>query len=261
MGLKITIMGCGNAAGVPAIGNVWGACDPAEPRNRRSRAALAVQSAATSLVVDTGPDFRDQVNRAGITQIDAVIYTHPHSDHLNGIDELRYIRNRTKKLVPIYVDKPTLEELEQRFSYLFIERHGGIYPRVLDPQLITPAHLGQTLTIGDIGVVPFEQDHGTCTSLGLRFGSLAYSTDMVDLGQQALEVLRGVKTWIVDGGAYNFPENPVHATLRQVYALNEIVQAERVIITHMPGFMDYATLRRELPEGYEPAYDGLEITV
>jgi phosphoribosyl 1,2-cyclic phosphate phosphodiesterase len=256
-----TLLGCGNSAGTPTIGNHWGVSDPNEPRNRRSRSAAVIRSDQTTLLIDAGPDLREQANREGITDTDAVLFTHSHSDHIAGVEELRIFRIRHKKLIPVYGDEFTLTELRQRFDYLFIERNGGIYPEVLAPTIIRNDQMNAEMTIGDIDFIPFVQDHGTCKSLGYRFRDLAYSTDMVDLDQQALESLNGIKTWIVDGAGYKTANNLVHATLRKVYELNEIVQAPQVFITHMPNFMDYQTLKSELPDGYEPAYDGLRIEI
>lgn len=256
MTYKITILGCGNSAGVPSIGNYWGNCDPAEPRNRRTRPGIAVQSAATTIIIDTGPDIRDQMNREDIRNLDAVLYTHAHGDHVCGIDDLRLFRLRNKKYVDIYGSRETLSELQMRFNYMFIEQ-AAIYPKVLNPHIIEPDHYGLTMKIGDIEFIPFEQDHGTCRSLGFRFGDAAYSTDFVRLEDKALDVLRGVKTWIADAAGYKMEKNIVHVTLPQLMDMNDQVGAERVILTHMSTAMDYQTLLKELPAGYEPAYDGL----
>lgn len=254
-------MGCGNSAGTPAIGNVWGNCDPVEPRNRRTRASALVRSASTTLVIDTGTDFREQLNSANVSEIAAVLYTHSHGDHIYGIDELRVLRNRTKKLVDIYGDRQAIKEIRERFAYMFEERNDGIYPRVLIENIIDESVYYNSFFIGDIRIIPFEQDHGTCTSLGFRFGDLAYSTDMVNLDRKALDTLAGIRTWVVDAAGYRMEKNAVHATLRQVFALNEIIGARDVYLTHLSPAMDYRTLLKELPDGYKPAYDGLTLDI
>lgn len=254
---KLTILGCGNSPGTPTICNNWGVCDPAEPRNRRLRASLAVQAEDTTLIIDTGPDFRYQINRTDIARIDAILYTHAHSDHVNGIDELRILRLQEKRLFPIYGNEETLATLRTRFAYLFDELEKGVYPKVLDPHVIPCEAYGAPMAIGAIRFTPYDQDHGTCRSLGYRFGDAAYTTDMLDLPPESIETLRGIKTWIVDGCAYHTQENRVHATLEKIYAFNETIGATRVIITHLSGQMDYRALCAELPRGYEPAYDGL----
>lgn len=261
MSVKLTILGCGNSAGTPSIGNYWGACDPAEPKNRRTRPSIVVRSDTTTLLVDTSPDLREQANREGLDKIDAVIYTHAHSDHLLGIDELRSLNLRQGgHITPVYSTEDTIDEIESRFSYLFIERQ-KIYPKILESTLIYPADIGSHISVGDISFIPFMQDHGTCETLGLRFGSVAYSTDMMNLSDQSIDILKGTKTWIVDAAGYKMEHNLVHATLKKVFALNEMVGAEKVYLTHMPPGMDYQTLINELPAGYEPAWDGLEINI
>lgn len=256
MSAEFILMGCGNSAGTPSIGNGWGACDPLEPRNRRTRPAALLKSAQTTILIDAGSDLREQANRSGVVDIDALLMTHAHSDHIAGIDELRVLSMRHKKFIPVWGNDATMDELQSRFSYLFEEK-AKIYPKILTPRRIADSEMGVMLEIGNIRFVPFDQDHGTCRSLGFRFGNLAYSTDMVDLPEDSLHVLRGIDVWVVDGAGYNMDHNMVHATLRKVYALNEIVQAPRVVLTHLPPSMDYATLCRELPDGYEPAYDGM----
>jgi phosphoribosyl 1,2-cyclic phosphate phosphodiesterase len=254
-----TLLGCGNSAGTPTIGNHWGICDPNEPKNRRTRAAAVIRSTATCLLIDAGPDLREQANREHITNTDGVLFTHAHADHIAGVEELRTFRIRHQKLIQIYGDQFTMDELRQRYSYLFVDRNDGIYPEVLSPNVIAPDKMGHKMSIGDIDFIPYIQDHGTCQSLGFRFRDLGYSTDMVNLGASALETLKGIKTWVVDGAAYKMEKNLVHASLEKVYALNKIVQARQVYITHLPCFMDYQTLINELPHGYAPAYDGLRV--
>ncbi len=263
MSVKVTVLGCGNAAGVPSIGKYWGQCDPTEPRNRRTRASIAIQSEATTVVVDTGPDFKAQINANNIEKIDAVLYSHAHSDHVNGIDDLRVLRLRHKKLIPVYGNAETLADISRRFDYMFSEMDAeGLYPQVLDPRTLDDSHMGKILDLDGIPVVPFNQSHGTAgVTLGFRVGNLAYSTDMQSLDEVALETICGIDFWVVDAGAYKMPHNFVHATLKQVFELNEIVRARQVYLTHMPSFMDYQTLVSELPSGYAPAYDGLVIDV
>lgn len=256
---QITILGCGNSTGVPAIGNYWGECDPAEPKNNRTRSSIAVQTEKTTIIVDTGPNFREQVNRENISKIDAVLYTHAHSDHINGIDELRVIRFRNQKLVPVYGNKETFDDLKPRFHYMFDGGKHELYPPILDPITLQNEDFGRVEAFQDITFIPFDQDHGTVRSVGYRFGDCAYSVDMYKLDEIAIKTLQGINTWIVDAAAYNQDSNPVHANLETIYALNEQIGAQRVILTSLSLAMDYKTLIKELPKGYEPAYDGLKV--
>jgi phosphoribosyl 1,2-cyclic phosphate phosphodiesterase len=259
MKLKITMLGCGHSAGTPMIGNYWGNCDPDEPKNRRLRSSVLVQSEETNIVIDTGPDFRAQINWANIKHIHAVLYSHTHSDHISGIDELRVFRMKEKRKTDIYGNRESIEELKRRYDYLFETRHEGVYPSVLNDHIIEPEEFYKPYRIGDIDVIPYEQEHGTCKSMGYRFGDVAYSTDFVDLEQEALEALSGVKIWIADGCGYKMENNRVHASLNKLYALNEIIKAETVYVSHMSQIMDYRTLKKELPAGFDVAYDGLVV--
>jgi phosphoribosyl 1,2-cyclic phosphate phosphodiesterase len=260
MSLKITIMGCGHSAGTPAIGNYWGNCDPDEPKNYRTRASVLVQSDTTNLVIDTGPDIRNQVNKTGINKIDAVLYTHAHSDHIVGIDELRTFRLKDKKITDIYGDIKTINELKKRFDYLFVTKH-SVYPRSLNDNIINEEQFNKPMKLGDIEFIPYPQDHGKSLSLGYRFGDVAYSTDFVDLPDEAINTLKGVKIWIADGCGYKMENNIVHANLNKLYKLNEQIGAQKVIIHHLSPLMDYKTLCKELPEGFEPGYDGYKINI
>ncbi len=259
MKAKVTILGCGNSTGVPAIGNIWGACDPSEPKNRRRRASIAVQSDTTTIIIDTGPDFREQANEVNIKAIDAVLYTHAHSDHVAGIDELRVITFRQKKQTKIYGNAWSIADLRKRYEYLFSGNNHELYPVVVEPRVIND--FGMPVTIGDITFTPFEQDHGTCSTVGYRFGDFAYSTDMLTLNDAAIGALRGIKTWLVDAAAYKDPHNKVHACVNEVIRLNGQIRAQQVWLTSLSLPMDYKTLRDELPDGCAPAYDGLTLEI
>lgn len=263
MTLKITILGCGNSSGTPSVGNYWGVCDPNEPKNRRNRACVAVQSLDASVIIDTGADFRHQMNRFNIENIDAVFYTHHHSDHCHGIDDLRsmFFRN-DKKPIPCFGRQESLDEISARFTYLF---QGGnnakYYPPMLDACAFDPARYGQAHLFKDIEFIPFEMDHGSCVSVGYRFGDVAYCVDMKRLDQKALDVLKGCDTWIVDGAGYHSEDNSVHADLQALYQYNDYIGARCVYVTCLSSLMDYKTLCDELPTGFYPAFDGLALNV
>tara|TARA_B100001989_G_C24548849_1_gene472813 strand:- start:3454 stop:4254 length:801 start_codon:yes stop_codon:yes gene_type:complete len=261
--LKITILGCGNSSGVPSVGNYWGNCDPNEPKNRRTRCSLAVQSKSTTIIIDTGPNFQDQMNAHNITGLDYVLYTHHHSDHINGIDDLRplYFRGGREE-INILTSRESLSELEKRFHYLFTGGNNAeFYPPILKGHAFQPQNYHHVNRLGDIEFIPYEMDHGTCMAVGYRFGDISYSLDMKELSDEALETIKGSKIWIVDGAAYKNPNNAVHADLESLYRYNEIVQAEQVYVSCLSPQMDYRTLQEELPQGFYPAYDGLSFVV
>lgn len=257
MTLTFTVLGCGNSTGVPAAGNYWGKCDPGEPKNRRTRPSLLVRSQNTTLIIDTGPDFRLQANQVDLHALDAVLYTHSHGDHVHGIDDLKlYTKGKDGGVMPVYTNHETVLELKRRFYYLFEGGNEAIYPQMLKAYTLDP-HYGEEVVIGDIGFIPFEQNHGHVSSVGYRFGDLAYSTDMKDMDDKAIKTLRGIKTWIVDSAGYHQEANPVHANLEKIFALNKEVGAQQVYLTSLSLAMDYQTLCSELPEGYLPLYDGM----
>lgn len=249
--MRVTVLGCGTSGGVPRIGGVWGVCDPHEPRNRRLRASILVESEGSAILVDTSPDLRAQCLENDIQRLDAVLYTHDHADHTHGIDELRVFAMMRRERVPIYADALTLATLRQRFDYIFASRTG--YPAICEGHEIELA----PFRVAGVDVVPFRQTHGWTTSLGFRFGSIAYSTDLNELDEDAFAALKGVDTWIVD--ALRPKPHPTHTHLAQTLEWIERVRPRRAYLTHMTWEMDYASLCNSLPRGVEPAYDGLVV--
>lgn len=249
--MKVTVLGCGTSGGVPRIGNIWGRCDPKNPRNRRRRVSILVENGPVKILVDTSPDLREQCLDADVRHLDAVLYTHDHADHTHGIDDLRGIVHSMGRLVPVYGNRATLDILVKRFDYVFMSQAG--YPAIAEAHEITGP-----FTVGDIKVEPFEQIHGPMTSLGFRFGPVAYSTDLNELPRAARETLRGVDTWIVD--ALRYEPHPTHPHLDLTLEWIADIKPRRAILTHMTWDMDYEELKKKLPAGVEPAYDGLTIT-
>ncbi len=254
--MKVTILGCGASGGVPQIGGAdgqgdWGQCDPAEPRNRRMRASILVEEGASRVLVDTSPDLRAQSLQFGIKRLDGVLYTHDHADHTHGIDELRRFHYASRKTIPIWADASTYHSLTTRFAYAFEPDDPGYRPFAKADVIKGP------FVIGDVPVTPFSQHHGNITSLGFRFGPIAYSTDFVDLPPESIETLRGVKVWIVD--SLKREPHPTHANVATALRLLHEVRPERGVLTHMTGGLDYRTLAAELPDWIEPAYDGMTI--
>ncbi len=254
--MRVTVLGCGGSGGVPLIGGHWGACDPTNPRNRRLRVSALVEKGEIRVLIDTSPDLRQQLLDAGVGRLDAVLYTHDHGDHLNGIDDLRTVNRNLGGPLDVYADASTLEAIRERFGYVFDPvPPGGI---IYKPWLI-PHEVSGPFTIGDIEVRPFRQDHGHTDTLGYRLGPIAYSTDVVELPEEAFEVLAGVKVWIVD--CLQYEPHSTHAHLDKALSWIARVRPRRAVLTHMSARVDYDDLAGRLPAGVEPAYDGLAIEV
>jgi phosphoribosyl 1,2-cyclic phosphate phosphodiesterase len=254
--MRVTILGCGASGGVPLITGEWGACDPTNPKNRRRRASIAVETNQTTLLVDTSPDLREQCLSNGIQKIDAALYTHDHADHTQGLDDLRPFIHAQKKPIPLYGDIETLNDLKDRFSYAFpiAENPPEIYRPFVSAHIIEGPFV-----VGDITVTPFLQGHGYSMSLGFRFGKMAYSTDVLTLDEAAFQALEGIDVWIVDCLAMD--PRPTHTHLSQTLEWIERVKPRRAYLTHMSHHLDYETLARLLPPGVAPAYDGMVIEV
>ncbi|MBI1366029.1 MAG: MBL fold metallo-hydrolase [Alphaproteobacteria bacterium] len=263
-----TVLGCGSSGGVPRLGGPdgagdWGACDPDEPKNRRTRCSLLVRRGqgdhSTAILIDTSPDMRVQLLGAQCRRLDAVFYTHDHADQTHGVDDLRVFALQQRARVPVFIDENTSGRIVERFSYCFVQKEGSWYPPVLEKRVM-PA-CGETIEIvgegGPIPVTPFLQHHGPVDSLGFRIGDIAYSSDVVDLPEDSFEILDGVRTWIVD--ALQMKPHGTHAHLEKTLEWIARVKPERGVLTNLHVTMDYATLRRSLPAGVEPAFDGMTI--
>jgi len=254
--LKLTILGCGTSAGVPRIGNDWGDCDPNEPKNRRSRVSILVESSKTRILVDTSPDLRNQFLDNQIHHVDAVIWTHDHADHCHGIDDLRAVFHKTREPIPAYARPDTLDSLRKRFAYAF-EGH-KYYPSICDGR-----RLSKPVTIGDIDLSFVDQPHGSITSAGLSFEcdgkSVCYATDFGSVTDDMRQLYSGCDIFVVD--ALREDPHPTHAHLHMTLDFIAAVNPEFSLLTHMDKSMDYRTLCANLPEGIEPAYDGYQISL
>ena len=252
--MRVTILGCGASTGVPAIGPNWGRCDPTDPRNRRRRASLLVEVGPVAILIDTSPDLREQLIDARVRRLDAVVMTHAHADHLHGIDDLRGLNRLMGESIPLWADAETLAEIRRRFGYVLepVSEPGRYYK----PTLV-PHEINGRFAIGDVGIVPFTQDHGFSTTLGLRIGSMAYSTDVTALDDDAFAAIDGVELWIVD--CMRRAPHPTHSHLEQSLAWISRIRPRRAVLTHMDHTLDYRELSAVLPAGVEPGQDGLVV--
>jgi phosphoribosyl 1,2-cyclic phosphate phosphodiesterase len=257
--MRVTILGCGGAGGVPLIGNDWGDCDSGERRNRRRRASILVEAEGQRILVDTSPDMREQLIDAGISAIDAILFTHEHADHIHGIDDVRTLNRISRRAIDAYAAARCLNVIGRRFDYVFTPppMEGGkhvFFKPCLTAHEIVP---NRTINVAGIDVLSFVQDHGFMTTLGFRFGDFAYSTDVVNLDEAAFAALAGVKVWVV--GCLGYRPHPTHAHVDKVLGWIERLKPARTILTHMAGGLDYRRLNAALPPGVEAAYDGMTV--
>jgi phosphoribosyl 1,2-cyclic phosphate phosphodiesterase len=254
--VKLTILGCGTSSGVPRIGGAdgagnWGLCDPANPKNRRRRVSVLVEAAGKTVLIDCGPDCREQLLGARVAHLDAVIITHDHADHAHGIDDLRQLFHAMGRPVDVWASPETFAVLKRRFDYVFDGAVGY-------PASCTAHDLVGPVQHGALRITPFPQLHGDMESTGVRFDhdgkSAAYSTDVKAFDARADAALAGLDLWIVD--ALRREPHPTHSHLAQTLDWVARYRPGRALITHMDQSMDYETLQGELPDGVDPAYDG-----
>jgi len=259
---RFTILGCGSSPGVPRIGGDWGNCDPRNPKNKRRRASLLIEkfgeNGKTVVVVDTGPDFREQMIDTGISEADGVIYTHWHADHIHGIDDLRsFVINRRER-VQIWADESTSRRLHEGFGYCFKTPEGSSYPAILQENRINP---GTEIMIegkgGPITITPYPQIHGSIESLGFKIGTLAYSCDVSAFDERAYPHLENLDYLIVD--ALQYREHPSHFSLEQALECIERFKPKNAILSHMHTPLDYDRVNSETPDNVTPAFDGMVI--
>ncbi|WP_288585493.1 MBL fold metallo-hydrolase [uncultured Methylobacterium sp.] len=264
--LTLRILGCGSSGGVPRVGYGWGACDPAEPKNRRRRCSLLVErreagDEATTVLVDTSPDLREQLLDAAVARLDGILFTHSHADHTHGIDDVRPLVIHMRRRIPVHADATTSDLLRARFAYCFTSREGSLYPPILDLHAL---EAGAPVSVGGPGgpvtATAFVMEHGPEEkALGFRFADAAYAPDVSTMPDAAKAALRNLDLLIVD--ALRDSPHPTHFSVSDALALIEEVAPRRAVLTNLHTDLDYETLRRRLPPGVVPAYDGLSLAV
>ncbi len=262
--MRVTLLGTGGSAGVPAIGGPdgagdWGVCDPLERKNRRTRSSILLESETNQrLLIDCSPDMRAQFLDNRLPGADAVLFTHAHADHIAGIDEVRALNRLAQKPLDAFATQRTLDEIIRRFAYVFAPWEGrGFYRPVLEARPVVP---GEVAHIPDFSLQVFTQEHGRIESLGLRSGGFGYSTDVTGLNETALGILEGVDTWVV-GCFLRHDHHWTHANLPKVFEWVARIKPRRTVLTHMGGDMDWAWLRANLPPGIEAGYDGMVLDI
>ncbi len=253
--MKVTILGCGPTHGVPSLCYGWGECDPNNSKNKRYRASALVETQDAAFLIDSSPDVREQLLANNLKKVDAVLYTHAHADHAHGINDLKFLSVLMHKPIPIYGSLATIQELLKRFSYIFFDEFGSVEHH---KPFLTPYVMQKPFSIKNVEIIPFEQEHGGPNkTTGYRIGNFAYSTDVVAFKETAFEALKDLDVWVVD--CLRYEPALTHAHLDLTLSWIERVKPKRAILTHMNHDMDYDTLKSQLPEGVEPAYDGMVI--
>jgi phosphoribosyl 1,2-cyclic phosphate phosphodiesterase len=261
--LRVTVLGCGSSGGVPRATGDWGVCDSNEPKNRRTRCGLLLQrwkgeaasaEEATTVVIDTPPELRQQLAAAGARRLDGVLISHDHADQTNGFDDVRAFFLKQRAIVPVWMDEATRETFMGRFGYAFQSQAG--YPSIVrlagDLSPLVPVRIDGPG--GVMELLPLDQDHGFSRSLGFRAGPIAYSNDLVSMPEQSFGALDGLALWIVD--ALRDKPHPTHAHVERTLEWIERLRPKLALLTNMHIDLDYAALKARLPAGVEPAYDG-----
>lgn len=257
--MRLTFLGTGTSFGVPQIGCSCAVCRSTDPRDRRSRSGAVLDIAGTKILIDTPPELRLQLLAQGITKVDAVIYTHEHADHINGIDDLRIFSVRRPQPLPIYGPAETLERIRTSFSYIFddsvLPYEGTSKPRLS----LHPTEPGQLVSVAGIDVLPLAFHHGHLRVFGYRFGSLAYITDVKEIPAASHEQLRGLDVLVLN--ALWWRPHPTHLSISEAVETARLLGAKRTYLTHLTHETGHADLAGKLPAGVLPAYDGLTVEV
>ena len=255
--MKLLMLGSGTSTGVPRVGDDWGECDPAEPRNRRTRVSIIVESSeGKRLLVDTSPDLRQQLLGNGIDRVDAVFWTHDHADHCHGIDDLRVMRYDRSGPMPGFAGEETARRLRARFGYVFAGEHG--YPTICELNTLERLRI-----FAGFGIGYCLMPHGPARSTGFRFDadgkSIGYATDFSEIVPAMIDLFDGVDLLVSD--CLRRRPHPTHAHLEMALDLAQRCRAPRTVLTHLDKSMDYRTVAAEVPAGVEVGYDGLEIAL
>ena len=268
--VRLTLLGTGSSGGVPRANGDWGLCDPSNPKNRRRRCSALVEGASslaeleageavTRVVIDTSPDFREQMLSAAVRRIDGVVMTHDHADQTHGIDDLRAFAYLQRQRIPVWMDAPTEASLTTRFGYTFETPPNSGYPPILDKRPMSAC--GTPVSIdgpgGVIELIPFDQEHGRIRALGFRIGNLAYSADINALPDDSATILDGIGCWVVD--ALRHEPHPTHFNLSDALDALERVSAGMGVLTNLHNTLDHTELSRDLPDHVVAGHDGFRI--
>ena len=254
--LKITFLGTGTSQGIPIIGCDCTVCQSKNPRDKRLRVSILVEYGDTVLVVDCGPDFRQQMLRANVQNVNAILITHEHNDHIIGLDDVRPFNFRNESDMLVYAEERVQKELIARFSYIFKENP---YPGAPMVKLL-PISDNTPFKIGNIDIEPIRAMHGYLPVFGFRFGDFTYLTDIKTISESELKKISDSKILVLN--ALHRNEHHSHLSLTQAIALIQKVNPEKAYLTHISHQMGlHEEVSKELPSNVELAYDGLSVNL
>ncbi len=252
--MKVTVLGCGTSTGVPVIGCRCNVCTSEDDKNKRTRSSLLVTANSKNILIDTSTDLRYQALAHKIERIDAVLYTHPHADHIHGIDEMRSFNIIQKSQIPCYGSEFTINRIRGMFDYIFTtDANDGWKPELETFQISTPFDLFGLL------IQPVNVYHGKMQILGFRIGRLAYITDCSRIPDDSKRELKSLDLLVI--GALRYKPHPTHLSIQEAVQIGEELQPKRVVLTHLSHNLDYTETNKSLPEGFELAYDGMEMEI
>jgi phosphoribosyl 1,2-cyclic phosphate phosphodiesterase len=257
--MRFTFLGTGTSFGVPQIGCDCAVCRSADPRDKRTRSGAALEAGGATILIDTPPELRIQLIAAGLSRVDAVIYTHEHADHINGIDDLRTFSVRRRQPLPIYGPAETLDRLRASFNYIFddaVRPYEGTSKPTLEMHALEP---GRPVSVAGVEVLPLAFDHGHLRVFGYRIGSLAYITDVKSIPEAQRASLRGLEVLVIN--ALWWRSHPTHLSIPEAVETAQALGARRTYLTHLTHETGHAALAQQLPEGIMPAFDGLSVEV
>jgi phosphoribosyl 1,2-cyclic phosphate phosphodiesterase len=257
--VQLTLLGTGTSMGVPQIGCDCPTCRSEDPRDQRTRTAALISAGGTTLLIDTPPELRLQLLSAGVRELDAVLYTHLHADHVHGIDDLRSISIGRNATLPLHGPRETMDHIERSFRYIFDDKvipvPGTSKPRletrVLEPEV--------PVTIGGLDVLPLAFEHGNATVFGYRIGPIGYLTDVKRVSPTAMRALAGVEVLVLNARWWR--EHPTHLSIPDAVDVAREIGAKRTFLTHLTHESSHRDLLKRLPAGVEPGYDGLQIEI
>lgn len=252
--MELTFLGTGTSMGVPTAGGFGKERLDGDPRNIRWRCSVWVQTPEASIIIDTGPEFRLQTLRAGISQIDLVLITHEHMDHIAGLDDLRPFCYKQNQKMPLYTTQKAKKSIQKRFEYMFgPDRYPGATD--LDIEVLT-----SPTTFRDVEITPLPAKHGNVKVMGFRLNDIAYLTDVKEIPESTKEKIRGAKLLITSGLRWE-PEHPTHLTIPESVELADELNIPQTYLIHMNSYVNHEKSNKKLPGHVQLAYDQLTVTI